>query len=54
MDDIKSSKQEVEHRDLSPTHSAVDPDAHNREVIAKLRNPLEGITKEQMFRDVEL
>jgi hypothetical protein len=48
-------KQEIDHRDLSPTHSSgLDPDAHNRDVIAKLRNPLEGITKEQMFRDVEL
>ena len=54
MDDLKGSKQEVEHRDLSPTHSEIDPDAHNRDVIAKLRNPLEGISKEQMFRDVDL
>ena len=55
MDDNKMLKQEVDHRDLSPTHSAsLDPEAHNREVIAKLRNPLEGISKEQMFRDVEL
>ena len=55
MDDSKMNKGEVEHRDLSPTHSTgFDQDAHNREVVAKLRNPLEGISKEQMFRDVEL
>lgn len=54
MDEMKGSKMEVEHRDLSPAQSNLDPDAHNREVIAKLRNPLEGISKEQMFRDVDL
>jgi hypothetical protein len=54
--DSKMNKGEVEHRDLSPAQSMdhFDPDSHNRDVIAKLRNPLEGISKEQMFRDVEL
>ncbi|KAL7413582.1 hypothetical protein BDY24DRAFT_406962 [Mrakia frigida] len=44
------SKEEIEHRDI-PTAPSIES---NDEALATVKNPLHGISKEQMFRDVDL
>jgi len=45
-------KAQIEHRDIAEDRFN-EESVQNREVSAKLRNPLAGISKEQMFADVD-
>jgi len=43
------SKEEIEHADIAST-----PSIQSEDVVSTVKNPLHGISKEQLMRDVDL